>query len=176
MTLHLAEHLQLYLDEAWILESGGAGPQPCDRKRALTVGMKIAKLQFWIEMVAVTSAIACVLAFFLATLGAAAGVAYPSPDPGQTAPAYAAPPQSYEGIVTDTHCGAKHSAAVGMAAADCTRLCVHSGESFALVDGDKSYKLNGQMATLKRLAGVRVKVLGTLSGNTIAVASVSGAS
>ncbi|MGA9392862.1 MAG: hypothetical protein WBV69_20700 [Candidatus Sulfotelmatobacter sp.] len=137
--------------------------------------MKIAKFHFWIEMIALSSAIACVLAFFLATLGAAAGVAYPSPEPGQTAPSYAAPPQPYEGIVTDTHCGAKHSAAVGMAAADCTRLCVHSGESFALVDGDKSYKLSGQLASVKRLAGVRVTVLGTLSGNTISVVSITGA-
>jgi hypothetical protein len=60
-----------------------------------------------------------------------------------------------------------------MAAADCTRLCVHSGESFALVDGDKAYKLDGQRATLKRLAGERVKIVGTLNGDTIAVASVA---
>ena len=124
-------------------------------------------------MVTLASAIACVLAFFLATLGAAAGVTYTDPDPGQTAPPYAAPPQSYEGMITDTRCGAKHSATVGMAAADCTRLCVHSGESFALVDGDKAYKLDGQRATLKRLAGERVKIVGTLNGDTIAVASVA---
>jgi len=133
--------------------------------------MKTAKVRFWIEMVTLASAIACVLAFFLATLGAAAGVTYT--DPGQTAPPYAAPPQSYEGMITDTRCGAKHSATVGMAAADCTRLCVHSGESFALVDGDKAYKLDGQRATLKRLAGERVKIVGTLNGDTIAVASVA---
>jgi hypothetical protein len=135
--------------------------------------MKTAKVRFWIEMVTLASAIACVLAFFLATLGAAAGVTYTDPDPGQTAPPYAAPPQSYEGMITDTRCGAKHSATVGMAAADCTRLCVHSGESFALVDGDKAYKLDGQRATLKRLAGERVKIVGTLNGDTIAVASVA---
>lgn len=141
--------------------------------QALTVTMKTAKIRFWLEMVTIASAIACVLAFFLATLGAAVGAADAAPDPGQNTPPYAAPPQSYEGIITDTRCGAKHSAAVGMSAGDCTRLCVHSGESFALVDGDKAYKLSGQEQAVKRLAGERVKVVGSLSGHTIAVATVT---
>jgi hypothetical protein len=49
---------------------------------------------------------------------------------------------------------------------------VHSGESFALVDGDKTYALKGEDAALKRAAGERVKILGTLTDNTISVASV----
>ena len=81
--------------------------------------------------------------------------------------------ENYEGIVTDTHCGAKHSAAVGLSAADCTRACVHSGESFALVDGEKTYRLKGDEAALKRVAGERVKLAGTLTDNTISVGSVS---
>src|ERR1700692_529346 len=35
--------------------------------------------------------------------------------------------QSYEGMITDTHCGAKHSAAIGMGAGDCARGWVHRG-------------------------------------------------
>ncbi len=81
--------------------------------------------------------------------------------------------ENYEGIVTDTHCGAKHSAAVGLSAADCTRACVHSGEGFALVDGEKTYRLKGDEAALKRVAGERVKLTGTLTDNTISVGSVS---
>lgn len=75
-------------------------------------------------------------------------------------------------MITDTHCGAKHSAAIGLAAADCTRVCIHAGEEFALVDGDKVYALTGDRDALKRVAGERVKVVGTISGNTIAVSSV----
>jgi hypothetical protein len=80
--------------------------------------------------------------------------------------------QSYEGIVTDTKCGAKHSTSVGKDAADCTRVCVHGGEQFALVDGDKAFVLACESARLKRVAGERVKILGTLNANTISVASV----
>jgi hypothetical protein len=82
------------------------------------------------------------------------------------------PSQSYEGMVSDTHCGAKHSAAINLAASDCTRTCVHSGEHFALVDGDAVYTLQGDEDSLKKLAGERVKITGTLSGNQISVASV----
>jgi len=136
--------------------------------------MKVMKARFWIDTLALTSAIACALALLLAIL-AAAGRAV-AREPESAHPAQPAPDvqlQSYEGIITDTHCGAKHSAAVGMAAADCTRVCVHSGERFALVDGDKTYTLEGESAALKRVAGQRVKVTGTLNGNTIAVASVA---
>jgi hypothetical protein len=80
--------------------------------------------------------------------------------------------ESYEGVITDTHCGAKHSAAIGMAAADCTRACVHGGEQFALVDGETVYLLEGGMEALKRVAGQRVRIVGTINGNTISVASV----
>ena len=80
--------------------------------------------------------------------------------------------QAYDGMITDTHCGAKHSAAIGLAAADCTRVCIHAGEEFALVDGDKVYALTGDRDALKRVAGQRAKIVGTLNGNTISVSSV----
>jgi hypothetical protein len=38
---------------------------------------------------------------------------------------------------------------------------VHSGERFALIDGEKAYVLEGESARLKRLAGERVKIAGT---------------
>jgi len=126
-------------------------------------------------MLALVSAIACGLSLFLATLGAAAGAADAQPESGQPPQSSAIRAQSYEGMITDMHCGAKHSAAVGMSAADCTRACVHSGERFALVDGDKMYVLEGETTALKRAAGQRVKVIGTLNGNTISVASVGAA-
>jgi uncharacterized low-complexity protein len=140
--------------------------------------MKMTKIRLWIEMLLAASAIACIVALFLATLGSAAGAGAGAGDsgtepPGQTS---AAQTQAYEGIVTDTRCGAKHSPAVGLAAADCTRVCVHRGDSFALVDGDKTYTLEGESAALKRVAGERVRITGMLNGNVISVASVASAS
>lgn len=84
----------------------------------------------------------------------------------------ASPTQTYEGMITDTRCGAKHSAAIGLGAADCTRACVHAGEQFALVDGENVYVLEGDRDALKRMAGERVRIAGVLEGNRIAVASV----
>lgn len=141
--------------------------------------MKIGKVRFWIEILALTSSIACGFALLLAILGTATGAADASSTSGQPqSSAGAAPdssaPNSYEGIITDTRCGAKHSATVGKTAADCTRVCVHAGEHFALVDGDKMYTLEGDVPALKQLAGQRAKVVGSLSGNTISVASVAG--
>ena len=138
--------------------------------------MKIMKARFWLELLALASAIACVLALFLAALGVAAGVADAESDSPKPAHPSTMPTQIYEGVITDTHCGAKHSAAVGLTAANCARVCVRSGERFALVDGDSAYALEGEEAALKRVAGQRVKVVGTLNGNTISVTSVAGAS
>jgi uncharacterized low-complexity protein len=143
------------------------------------VAMKTAKARFWIEILALTSSIACAFALLLAVLGTVTGAADAAstsvrPESSSSAASDSPASDSYEGIITDTHCGAKHSAAVGMTAADCTRVCVHSGEHFALVDGDKAYTLEGDIPALKQLAGQRAKVVGTLSGNTISVASVGG--
>ncbi|MGA7167957.1 MAG: hypothetical protein WBX08_02320 [Candidatus Sulfotelmatobacter sp.] len=138
--------------------------------------MKMTKIRLWIEMLLAASAIACIVALFLATLGSAAGAADEDSKAEPPAQISTAQTQLYEGVITDTRCGAKHSAAVGLAAADCTRVCVHRGDSFALVDGEKTYTLQGQQAALKRVAGERVKIFGTLNGNTISVASVASAS
>ena len=125
---------------------------------------------FWIELVSLSVAIACGLALLI-VLGVAAVAA--EPEPGQAAGATSAPAeQTYEGVITDAHCGAKHQASISKTAADCTRSCVHAGSQFALVDGDKTYILSGDMERLKRAAGLRVKVVGTRNGDTIAVSSI----
>ncbi len=134
------------------------------------------KIRFWIEMLLAASAIACIVALFLATLGSAAGAGDAESETEKPAQTSTVQTQVYEGIITDTRCGAKHSAAVGLAAADCTRACVHRGDGFALVDGEKTYTLQGQPAALKRAAGERVKIFGTLNRNVISVASVAGGS
>jgi hypothetical protein len=135
--------------------------------------MKTIKARFWIETIAVVSAIACAQALLIAALGAVAGTAGGESQSPQPRLASASQLQTYEGMITDAQCGAKHSAAIGRSAADCTRVCVHGGGQFALVDGDTIYLLEGEFASLKRAAGQRARIVGTLNGNKISVASVA---
>ena len=126
--------------------------------------------RFWIEIVALGTAIACALALLLATLGAAAAAFAAQ---AQTSHALEGPGQVLEGMVTCSRCGAKHSPAIGESAGDCTRRCVHAGSSFALVDGDHSYALDGDLMLLKKIAGQRARIVGTIHGNTIKVISLA---
>ena len=122
----------------------------------------------WIEILARGTGIAFALALLIATLGAAAGAVSGEQEVGQASP----PAQlTYEGMITDTYCGAKHDAGINRAASDCVRICVHSGNSFALLSGEKIYVLNGDPTTLKTIAGMRARVSGSLQGNTITVKS-----
>jgi hypothetical protein len=120
------------------------------------------------------SLIPLILTMLIAAVpGEIGGARASEPAAGRAKSSSAMQTQSYEGMVTDTHCGARHSAAIGMAAADCTRVCVHGGEQFALIDGDSVYVLEGDPEALKRVAGRRVRVVGTLNGNKIAVSAVA---
>ena len=137
--------------------------------------MKNMNLRQWFLPGALCIGIVCVLAYSMTMSRSSPGPTVAAAESATGVQSSALPLQTYEGIITDTHCGAKHSASVGMSAGDCTRACVHSGESFALVDGDTTYRLKGDQPALKRAAGERVKVLGTLDGNAISVASVVAA-
>lgn len=140
-----------------------------------------------IETVIFGTAIALACAVLIATLAVVmAALTQPAdakvlPTPATAASTFqtstqasqAAPAQTFEGMVTCSKCGAKHSAAIGRSAADCTRGCVRTGASFALIDGDKTYMLDGDPTVIKKVAGERARVAGALSGNTIQVASVT---
>jgi hypothetical protein len=126
---------------------------------------------FWVEIVMIGTAVACGLALLLATLGAATGAAMRAFAQSQTTPATAE--QTYEGMVTCSRCGARHSAKLGETASDCTRICVHGGAKFALVDGEKVYLLEGDLNVLKKIAGERARITGSATGNTIRVSSVA---
>lgn len=129
------------------------------------------KTRLWGGVAVVGAAMACALILIMATRAPVAGAAASEPLPAQAVQS-SDPPKVYEGVVTDTHCGAKHSAPIAKSAGDCTLVCVHSGEKFALVDGDQVYVLEGESAALKRVAGERVTIAGTLNGETLAVVSV----
>ena len=80
--------------------------------------------------------------------------------------------QTFEGIVTDTHCAAKHSTSINLSAGNCTIQCVRMGQRFSLVDGEASYILSGDLQALKPFAGQRVKISGTLRDNDLTFTSI----
>lgn len=137
--------------------------------------MKLTGVRFWLVILAFAAAIVATLALSRTTTRAAAPQQATPPaqstDPAPSTQS-AQPSATYEGVITDTHCVAKHSVKIAASAGDCTRVCVHSGEHFALVDGDKLYTLEGEPEALKRVAGERVSVIGTLNGTTISVTAV----
>lgn len=126
----------------------------------------------WIEIVLLGTAIALALALLFASLGTAAGVTV-----GETAQAASATDaQLFEGMVTCSHCGAKHQPRLDRSASICVRVCVHGGASFALINDESTYVLDGDVGSFKKLAGQRARVIGTRTGNTIKVASISSES
>jgi hypothetical protein len=148
--------------------------------------MKRRTQYFWIDLIVLVTGITCGLALLIATLGAAAGAI--GDESAQTTKPTAAPKpsliaqaatgqlddaqQTYVGFVTCSTCGAKHSAKLGRSASDCVRICVHTGAQFTLVDGEKTYMLDGDISQLKKVAGQRAQIVGEMRGNTISVSSV----
>ena len=81
--------------------------------------------------------------------------------------------RSLTGVVSDVACGATHKMA-NMSPADCARACAKKA-GWALVVGDKVYKLTGDDTELDKYAAQQVTVKGTLNGDTMMVASVAPA-
>jgi hypothetical protein len=136
--------------------------------------MNMKTTRAWIEIVILVTVIACGLALLFATLGAAASAAISAAESGPRGDQ--STEQTYQGMVTCSRCGAKHSAALAQTATTCTRVCVHGGASFALVDAEVTYLLDGDLNVLKRLAGQRARIVGTRNGKTIRVSSVAAES
>jgi hypothetical protein len=78
--------------------------------------------------------------------------------------------QTFSGVVSDDHCGAKHSTPSADAAA-CVEKCVAGGSKYVLVSKGKVYNLDAQ-DKFKGMGGTRVHVMGTLSDDSITVTSV----
>jgi len=128
------------------------------------------------EILTLSTAGACAVALLFASLGAAAGAAGESSVPPQDAIQTQAPSaaqQTYAGFITCSRCGAKHPASSSRNASDCTRICVHGGASFALIDGEEVYILEGNLSQVKKVAGQRAAITGILTGHTITVSSVA---
>ncbi len=87
---------------------------------------------------------------------------------------YAAPAQKMVGTVTDSMCGAHHGMK-NLSAAQCTRKCVSTGASFALMSDGKMYMLKGDKAEFDKFAGEKVVVKGKRNGKTVTVESMKAA-
>ncbi len=80
---------------------------------------------------------------------------------------------TFNGMVTDSHCGARHLRNSHLSSAECARACVRKGASYVLVDGERRYALTGGEEMLSKLVGTRVNVTGTRQGDTILVSSAA---
>ncbi|HEV2491639.1 MAG TPA: DUF5818 domain-containing protein [Terriglobia bacterium] len=82
--------------------------------------------------------------------------------------------KTFVGSISDSMCGLKHMMPGGDKA--CTLECVKSGAKFVLADeaNKKVYQLSDQDKA-KDFAGAKVKVTGTLNGDTIEVSSIEAA-
>lgn len=131
----------------------------------------------WFSLLAFcfTSVLASALAFALVLTGATLAFALGQSGANAAAPAQTQTlsAQTVSGVISDSRCGARHPAASDKSPAECVRACVRRGASYVLVDGDRIYVLRGKSSTLNRLAGQRVRVVGTLQGDTLRVNSVS---
>src|SRR6266571_5851275 len=80
-------------------------------------------------------------------------------------------PKTFTGSISDSMCGLKHMA--GKTDKDCTLECVKGGSKFVLADTEagKVYQLSDQTKA-QDFAGSKVKVTGTLKGESIEVASI----
>ena len=76
------------------------------------------------------------------------------------------------GFLSDEHCGASHSSP-SADATKCVKGCMKGGSAAVLVSDGKVYKLKGDDAAIKGLAGENVTVKGTVDGDAITVASVA---
>jgi hypothetical protein len=82
-------------------------------------------------------------------------------------------PATFNGMITDSYCGARHMRRSQQNSAECARACVRRGATYVLVDGNRRYQLTGENDGLERLAGQRATVTGTRQGGTIVVNSVA---
>lgn len=102
-----------------------------------------------------------------------AGTAQASTDPpGQDTAVDAQNAIIFEGVISDDHCQARHDMGSGKSPAECTRICTREGGHYVVINGNKMYRLAGR-DDLTMLAGERVTVTGSLTGDTIKIQSIN---
>jgi len=127
------------------------------------------------------AAVIAALAFAIVIAGASVALASHRSESGgegeqrDVAPLTPSPQASTEftGMITDSHCGARHMRNSHQNAAECARACFRRGASYVLVSGDQRYTLIGGEESLAKLAGERANVMGTRQGDAIMVDSAA---
>src|SRR3984885_7881684 len=83
------------------------------------------------------------------------------------------PTKTWDGFVTDTHCGTNCQRTSAMTPdRACVRLCVRKGSKYGLWYGNHVYALEPQ-AKAARFAAVRVHVVGEVSNDVITITSIA---
>ena len=84
--------------------------------------------------------------------------------------------EDFQGVITDTMCGARHDMMKDHPADQCVKMCTKAQYSYALYDGKNIFRLSDQK-TPARFAAQEVKVTGTLNqkSKTIKVSSIEPA-
>jgi hypothetical protein len=77
----------------------------------------------------------------------------------------AAGPQTFNGVITDTTCGANHKPMNVTPDSKCVLECVKHGSQYALLVGSNVYVLSDQQ-TPEKFAAQKVKVTGALNEKT----------
>jgi hypothetical protein len=117
---------------------------------------------------------ALLVALSSAVLFTSAAVAFAAADGGKpTTNQESSKARVFTGLVTDDRCGGRHDMDSGKSTMECTKMCVRNGSKYVLVEGDKKYELAGNESALDAQAGQRVKIIGSLDGNTIKVTSIN---
>ena len=80
--------------------------------------------------------------------------------------------QTFSGMVTDSNCRARHNQNSNLSSTECAQVCIRGGAKNVLVDGEKILRLEGHPGQLQRLAGQRVEIRGTRTGDCIQVDSI----
>jgi len=125
----------------------------------------------WLELLIFCTVMTSLVALLLGILFAGATLAFaanPTADDNDNSPA----PQHFSGMITDSLCGARHSAKFEKTPSECARMCVRNGAQYTLIDGDRRYELRGITDELQRAAGRRATIVGVLQGDTITVSSI----
>src|SRR5947207_14016609 len=102
-------------------------------------------------------ALAAAFAFAIIVAAGSAALAgrQASDDPQLTSPAapQTVPGGFYEGMVTDSRCGARHSKNSRLGSTECARQCVRQGSTYVLVDGNRCHKSFRSEETLAKSSG-----------------------
>ena len=144
------------------------------------------KHRSWLSLVGFCTGLVLAASLAFATIVAGASVALadhradasPADDSRDVTPATPSPQTTgtaFTGMITDSHCGARHMRNSHQSSSECARACFRHGASYVLVDGDHRYTLVGGEADLSKLAGERANVVGTRQGEAIIVNSASAA-